>query len=230
LDVSLRAFDLTADGFFIRSGAVSASVFSRGGEKDIRKIATFAVLFIAVTAFSAPVMAVKKCSVGAAAVEKAGGYANAVKAAVKDASSCKRAYKTFAACQLGSSADNALADIVQSKCEPLFMGKASSATKKAIKRRKTAATRSRRKTRGQCIKASPLSARPEPRGILPANIRESAHDHEAVSLPIKIREFVERRRRITSIFLVHAVEQRQPVDHRIDHRRRVAPGSGSKNQ
>jgi hypothetical protein len=60
LDVSLRAFDLTADGFFIRSGAVSASVFSRGGEKDIRKIATFAVLFIAVTAFGAPVMAVKK--------------------------------------------------------------------------------------------------------------------------------------------------------------------------
>jgi hypothetical protein len=134
LDVSLRAFDLTADGFFIRSGAVCASVFSRGGEKDIRKIATFAVLFIAVTAFSAPVMAVKKCSVGAAAVEKAGGYANAVKAAVKDASSCKRAYKTFAACQLGSSADNALADIVQSKCEPLFMGKASSSTKKAYKK------------------------------------------------------------------------------------------------
>jgi hypothetical protein len=100
----------------------------------MRKTAAFAVLFIAVTAFGAPVMAVEKCSVGDAAAEKAGGYANAVEAAVKDASNCERAYKTLAACQLGSSADNALADIVQSKCEPLFMGKASPATKKAYKK------------------------------------------------------------------------------------------------
>jgi hypothetical protein len=140
----------------------------------MRKIAAFAVLFIAVTAFGAPVMAVEKCSVGDAAAEKAGGYANAVEAAVKDASNCERAYKTLATCQLGSSADNALADIVQSKCEPLFMGKASPATKKAYKKAQDRCTRSRIKTKERCIKASLPSARPEPHGILPANIRESA--------------------------------------------------------
>jgi hypothetical protein len=98
------------------------------------KIAAFAVLLITVPAFGAPMMAAEKWTVGDAAAEKAGGYANAVEAAVKDASNCERAYKTLAACQLGSSADNALADIVQSKCELLFMDKASPATKKAYKK------------------------------------------------------------------------------------------------
>ena len=75
-----------------------------------------------------------KCPVDDAAAEKAGGYATAVEAALKAATDCQRAYQTLAACQLGSSRDNALADIVRSKCEPLFMGKASAATKRAYKK------------------------------------------------------------------------------------------------
>ena len=96
-----------------------------------RKMVALAVLLIAIVAFDAPVTAVEKCQVDEAAAEKAGGYANAVEAAVKDASNCERAYDTLAVCQLGSSADNALAEIVQTKCESVFMDKVSPATKKA---------------------------------------------------------------------------------------------------
>ncbi len=100
----------------------------------MREIVAFAALFIAAAAFSTPMMAVEKCPVGDAGVEKAGGYVNAVEAAVKDAANCERAYRILEACQLGSSGDNALADIVRSKCEPLFMDQAGHAIKKAYKK------------------------------------------------------------------------------------------------
>lgn len=94
----------------------------------------FSVFFlVSVIAPSVPVMA-GECTVDDTAVEKAGGYGKAVEAAVESASNCERAYQMLEVCQLGSSADNALADIVQSKCEPLFAANASPATKKAYKR------------------------------------------------------------------------------------------------
>jgi hypothetical protein len=95
----------------------------------MRKIAAFAVSLIVAMAFGSRTFAIDECQIGEGAVETAGGYANAVAAAVKAAPDCEKAYKTLAACALNSSADNALADIVQSKCEPMFMGKASPLTK-----------------------------------------------------------------------------------------------------
>jgi hypothetical protein len=79
-------------------------------------------------------MAAEACPVDDQAVEKAGGYVNAVETAVKAASTCERSYQTFVACQLGSSGDNALAEIVRGKCEPLFVGKFSPAGKAAYKK------------------------------------------------------------------------------------------------
>ncbi|PNG27374.1 hypothetical protein [Methylocella silvestris] len=100
----------------------------------MRKIGAFASCFIALAACAAPATAAEKCPVSDAAAEKAGGYANAVNAAVKDARNCEQAYRALAACQLGSSADNPLSDIVRSKCEPLFMGRANPATKQSYKK------------------------------------------------------------------------------------------------
>jgi hypothetical protein len=100
----------------------------------MRSIAAFAVSLFAVIAFGSRTFAVDECQIGEGAVETAGGYANAVGAAVKAAPDCEKAYKTLAACALNSSADNALSDIVQSKCEPLFMGKASRLVKMNYKK------------------------------------------------------------------------------------------------
>lgn len=69
--------------------------------------------------------AAPKCSVGDAEAGKAGGIAEAVAAALRAAPDCDRAYATLAECQLGSTADNALADIVVDKCEPAFKARAS---------------------------------------------------------------------------------------------------------
>lgn len=100
----------------------------------MRTAIAVAALFVMALALSAPAMAADTCPVSDAAAEKADGFANAVRAAVKAASTCEHAYTTLAACQLGSSADNALSETVKSKCEPLFMGKASRATKSAYKK------------------------------------------------------------------------------------------------
>jgi hypothetical protein len=101
-------------------------------ERKVRKAAVFILIFVLAPA--APVAAIEKCSVDDAAVENAGGYGRAVEAAVKSTSNCERAYQVLEVCQLGSSGDNALAAIVQSKCEPLFMDKAGPSTKKAYKK------------------------------------------------------------------------------------------------
>jgi hypothetical protein len=93
------------------------------------------VLALAVAVFSSgPAIAVGKCPVNDSDAEKAGSYAQAVEAAVRRAPNCNRAYRILEACQLGSTADNPLADTVQSKCEPMFMDKADAAMRKAYKK------------------------------------------------------------------------------------------------
>jgi hypothetical protein len=118
----------------------------------------------------ARVMAAEACPVDDQAVEKAGGYVNAVETAVEAASTCERSYQIFAACQLGSSGDNALAEIVQGKCEPLFIGKVSPAAKAVTRRRRFAGIRLPRKTKGQCTRVSRRCVEPKQHGILLANI------------------------------------------------------------
>ncbi len=102
------------------------------------KITTSTVLVVALAALSAPAAsmaaAAETCPISDAQAEKAGGYANAVEAALNEAPDCAQAFKTLSACQLGSSADNALSDVVLAKCEPLFVNKADAAAKQAYRR------------------------------------------------------------------------------------------------
>jgi hypothetical protein len=67
---------------------------------------------------SRPAIAIEKCPINDTDIGNAGSYAKAVAAAVRNALNCERSYGMLEACQLGSTADNAIADRVQSKCEP----------------------------------------------------------------------------------------------------------------
>jgi aromatic ring-opening dioxygenase LigB subunit len=98
----------------------------------VQKVAGFTLFFV--LAAGAPAMAVEDCPVDDAAVENSGGYGKAVEALARSAPDCERAYQVLEVCQTGSSFDNALAAIVQSKCEPLFVDKAGSGVKKAYKK------------------------------------------------------------------------------------------------
>jgi hypothetical protein len=100
----------------------------------MHKFAASIVLFVAAMAFCSTAAAAQNCPVDVAEIDRAGGYVAAVEALVKAAPDCARAYKMLKACQLGSSGDNTLSDIVQSKCEPLFKAKAGAATKQAYKK------------------------------------------------------------------------------------------------
>ena len=100
----------------------------------MRRLLAVTLIGFAVADPGARLMAAEACPVGDKVVERAGGYVNAVNAAVKAGSTCERSYQTFVACLLGSSGDNALAEIVRGKCEPLFIGKVSTATKVAYKK------------------------------------------------------------------------------------------------
>lgn len=71
------------------------------------------------------------CPISDSAAAAAGGFASAVHDALKAAPTCEKAYKLLSTCALGSSGDNALAGIVQAKCEPLFMARASRLGKRA---------------------------------------------------------------------------------------------------
>ena len=97
---------------------------------------TVLVVALAVGAFavSSRPAGAETCPIGDAQAEKAGGYANAVEAALNEAPNCAQAFTTLSACQLGSSADNALSDIVRAKCEPLFMNAVGPAAKQAYRR------------------------------------------------------------------------------------------------
>ncbi len=99
----------------------------------MRRTIVVAMQIVMAIAFGAPAIAAESCPVSESAVEKAGGYGNAVTALVNAASTCERAYETLRICQLGSSGDNALSNIVASKCEPLFLGKARPATRATYK-------------------------------------------------------------------------------------------------
>jgi hypothetical protein len=100
----------------------------------MRRLIVAILIGIAFAGSGAHVIAAEACPVDDKAVETAGGYVNAVEGAVKAGSTCERSYQIFVACQLGSSGDNAIAEIVQEKCEPLFIDKVSPAAKAAYKR------------------------------------------------------------------------------------------------
>jgi hypothetical protein len=87
---------------------------------------------ITALSFGASAFAVEQCPVSDA--DKAGSYFEAVKAAVRNAPNCERAFKLTEACQFGDSKTNRLLEIVESKCEPLFMTKAGANTKKAYEK------------------------------------------------------------------------------------------------
>jgi len=91
---------------------------------------------IAALSFGASAFAIEQCPVSDADTDKAGSYFEAVKTAVHNAPSCERAFKLTEACQFGDSKTNRLLEIVESKCEPLFMVKAGAKTKKAYEKAK----------------------------------------------------------------------------------------------
>jgi hypothetical protein len=84
--------------------------------------------------FGGSACAIEQCPVGDAQSEKYGGYVEAVIAAVRQASDCERAFKITEACAFGDSKTNTLLGVVETKCEPLFMKKASPAVKMAYKK------------------------------------------------------------------------------------------------
>ena len=89
---------------------------------------------IAALCFGASAFAVEQCPVSDADTDKAGSYFEAVKTAVRNAPNCERAFKITEACQFGDSKTNRLLEIVESKCEPLFMKKADAKTKTAYEK------------------------------------------------------------------------------------------------
>jgi hypothetical protein len=117
-----------AAGFFVGKTcdmlhvAASRLRCRRTEEENMRKRISVAALLMA-AAFSVPAVAADKCPVGDS------GDQAAVTTAVKTAWSCSGAYQILDACQFGSTADNALSTEVLSKCEPMFMPKATPAIK-----------------------------------------------------------------------------------------------------
>jgi len=91
-------------------------------------------LFLCFVTCVAPAAAAEKCPISDDAATKAGGFANAVTAAVKTEFSCEGAFRVLDLCQLGSTADNALSDMVLAKCEPRFLPKAQPATRGAYEK------------------------------------------------------------------------------------------------
>jgi hypothetical protein len=78
----------------------------------------------------APAWSAEQCTIGGGD-KNASGFADTVTAAIKTAWSCGGAYRILETCQFGTSADNALSQIVLSKCEPMFAPKASPAVRTA---------------------------------------------------------------------------------------------------
>jgi hypothetical protein len=101
------------------------------GLVGMTRLTTFTALSVLLTFLISPATAADQCAISDAAITKAGGYPQAITAAIKTEFSCEGAYRILELCQLGSSGDNALSDIVLSKCEPRFLPKALPATKAA---------------------------------------------------------------------------------------------------
>jgi hypothetical protein len=97
--------------------------------KTVVRIATAIMLVMSSAALAAP-----SCDVSEADIDKAGSYGGAVEEKVRAAKGCDAAFRVLEICQLGSSGDNALATIVQGKCEPAFIDK--SAAKAAYEKAK----------------------------------------------------------------------------------------------
>lgn len=112
-----------------------------------RMIAASAALLVAIVAFGAPARAADQCAVGGGD-QKAASFAGAVTTAIKAAWSCEGAYKILETCQLGSSGDNALSEIVLSKCEPRFKEKATPAVKAAYQKARDKCNRIAEKNQG----------------------------------------------------------------------------------
>ena len=79
---------------------------------------------------------IEQCPVTEADTEKAGSYVQAVEATVQMAPNCERAFRITEACEFGDSKTNRLLEIVESKCEPLFLPRVGSATRKAYAKAK----------------------------------------------------------------------------------------------
>jgi hypothetical protein len=94
---------------------------------------TFAAALAAVFICLGEAWAIPSCPVTEKNIEKASSYMDAVRTIVQGAASCPRAYQLMQSCQFGTSGDNELADMVQSKCEPLFLPTATPAVRGAYK-------------------------------------------------------------------------------------------------
>lgn len=90
--------------------------------------------FVAALSCGGAAFAVEPCPVSDSESEKAGGYVEAVLAEVRNAPDCARAARVLEACEFGDSKTNRLLEIVEAKCEPLFMPSASKAVKIAYKK------------------------------------------------------------------------------------------------
>jgi hypothetical protein len=96
-------------------------------------IASTLVLLLA-CALSGKVIAAETCPVTDKDIENASSYMDAVVLRVQEAGDCNLAFRLARACQFGTSGDNQLDDIVRSKCEPLFLPRASLAIRAAYKK------------------------------------------------------------------------------------------------
>lgn len=96
----------------------------------MRPVVTRAILLAALALCSLPAGAAEQCTISGGD-RTAAGFADAVASAMKTAWSCGGAYQILEACQSRSPADDALSQIVLSKCEPMFTAKATPAVKTA---------------------------------------------------------------------------------------------------
>ena len=97
----------------------------------MRHISAVAAFLMTAATLGTPALAADKCPVGDGG---ASNFQAAVTTAINTAWSCSGAYQILEACQLGSSADNALSDMVLAKCEPMFVPKATAAIKSDYKK------------------------------------------------------------------------------------------------
>jgi hypothetical protein len=101
---------------------------------SVDNITASTLALLLVFTFAGKVAAAESCPVTDKDIEKASSYMDAVVLRVQEAGNCNAAFRLARACQFGTSGDNQLDDIVRSKCEPLFLPRASLAIKAAYKK------------------------------------------------------------------------------------------------
>jgi hypothetical protein len=117
------------------------------------KLKAFAMCQIMVFIFAGAALAIENCPVGEKETETEGSYFDAVLAAVKKAPNCRRAYLLTQSCNFGDSKTNRLLEIVQAKCEPLFLPHASQKTIAAYRKAQARCNRIAEKTPGTMYQA-----------------------------------------------------------------------------